>query len=193
MSLYEKIATTIIAVLVLGGIIFSYHEIKEPKMGQEGVPQPHSGFDQSIGQDFIMGPYAQTLSTSTAGGPEDNCNILKPVILGTLHDIKERLEHLKAYNGTEDAFEVNEPTLELLCNKSAEIILGDSSGDTLVLQKIPFTRGLPQGGASDDVGTEVRINATLVPKGATMPKEPTTYGDELIPDRFLDDTTPSSS
>lgn len=192
MSLYEKIASIIIALLVIGIVVFSYREFKEPPAG-EGAPRPHSGFDQSIGQDFIIGPYSQTVSSHASGGLEDNCADVKPVILGTLHDIKERLEHLKSYSGTEDAFEVNEQTLQLFCNKTASITLADAAGNTLLLQKVPFVRAAPQGGDAGDVGTEVRINATLVPKGAPVPAEPTTFGDELIPDRYLDAATSSAS
>ena len=191
MSLYEKIATLLIALLVLGGLVFSYHEYKEPvhEQGQEMGQGSNSGFDQSVGADFIIGPYTKTVSSQVAGGQEDNCTALEPVLIGTLHDIKERLEHLKAYNGTEDPFEVNQATLQLLCNKNATIILSDNASSTLVLQKLPFARIVPAGGSADDIGTEVRINATILPAGAAVPAQPTTYGDELIPDRFLDSAT----
>ncbi len=188
MSLYEKIATFIIALLVLVMIIFSYHEYKEPTPEQG----PNSGFDQSMGPNFFIGSYNKTVSSQVSGGPEDNCAALESVLVGTLHDIKERLEHAKAYNGTEDPFQVNQATLQLLCNKNATITLADNGSSTLVLQKVPFSRVVPQGGSADDIGTEVRINATVVPAGAAMPAQSTTYGDELIPDRYLDDASTTS-
>ncbi|HUD02442.1 MAG TPA: hypothetical protein VMR46_00260 [Candidatus Paceibacterota bacterium] len=189
MSLYEKIATVIIVILVLIMVVFSYHEYKEP--AHESASGPNSGFDQSIGADFIIGPYNRVVSSQVSGGLEDNCTELQSVFVGTLHDIKERLEHLKTYTGVEDPFEVNEATLQLLCNKNVTLTLSDASDNTLVLQKIPFVRMVPQNGEQDDIGTEVHINATLVPKGGVEPSQPTTYGDELIPDRFLDVATSS--
>ena len=181
MSLYEKIATVLIALLVLAGIVFSYHEYKE------------SAFDQSVGPNFIIGPYHTVATSTVSGGQEDNCAALQPVLIGTLHDIKERLEHLKAYNGTEDPFQVNQATLQLLCNKNATITLGGDASSTLVLQKLPFARAVPPNGTADDTGTEVRINATIIPAGGPVPAQPTTFGDELIPDRYLDSATPGDA
>ena len=192
MSIYENIASVVVGILVVVLIVFSYNEIKEPPEGQ-GEPRPNSGFDQSVGQDFKIGPYASVVSEQTSGGPEENCSALQPVIIGVLHDIKERLEHQKAYNGTEDAFEVNEPTLRLLCNKTVTITLADSSGNKLVLQKAPFALAIPPQGGAADIGTRVHIDATLVAAGGPTPTQPTTFGDELIPDRFLDMATSTSS
>lgn len=184
MSTYEKIATAIIAVLVLGIIVYSYREYKESPE-HPGGPMS-SAFDQSVGKDFKIGNFATVVDQQSSGSPEDNCVQLQPILIGTLHDIKERLEHMKPYSGTEDAFEVNVATLTLLCNTTATITLADSSGNQLFLEKVPFTRATPQGGGSDDVGTVVHINATVIPKGSAATSTPTTYGEELIPDRFLD-------
>ena len=173
-------------------IIFSYREVTEPR-GQEGEVRGNPTFDQSIGQNFVIGPFATVVSQQSSGGLEDNCAQTQPIVIGVLHDIKERLEHQKAYTGVEDAFEVNQPTLQLFCNKNAEITLADSSGNELILQKVPFIRGVPAEGTPEDIGTEVRINATLVPKGAPVPTQPTTYGDELLPDRVLDTATSSQT
>jgi hypothetical protein len=154
----------------------------------------HSGFDKSLGQDLKMGPFVSVVSQQSSGG-EENCAPLRPVIIAALHDIKERLETHSIttfFSGTEDAFEVNEPTLQLFCRKNATIILSDSNGNRLVLQKVPFVRVVPKEGAADDIGTEVRINATVVPAGGAVPLEPTTYGDILIPDRFLDTAASST-
>jgi hypothetical protein len=172
-------------------IYFSYHEYKEPAP-EEGRTKPVSKFDQSIGQDFTIGSYTKVVGSSTSGVVEVGCTVLKPVILATLHDIKERLEHAKANTGTEDAFVVNEQTLQLFCNTTATVTLSDAVGNTLLLQKPPFDRGVPSGAPQKYIGTEVRINATLVSKGSPVPMVPTTFGDQLIPDLFLDATTSSS-
>jgi hypothetical protein len=195
MSTYEKIASVIIGIVIILTIIFSYHEIKEPSEGLSGV-KLSSDFDASLGQDFKIGSFATVVSAQSSGGPEDNCEQLHPVIVAALHDIEEHLEThdiLDLVTGAEETFEVNQQTLQLFCNKSAEITLSDSKNNQLILQKVPFTRAIPPQGSADDIGTEVRINATVVPAGAPAPSVPTTYGDILIPDRFLDATTSSSS
>lgn len=174
MSIYEKIASVILALVLIVIVVASYHEFKEPK-GPGG-----SDFDQSLGQDFNIGPFATVVSEHYSGGLEQDCVRLQPVIIAALHDISGRLK-LKP-----DTFEVNQQALQLFCNKNAEVVLGDGAGNTLILHKAPFTRAVPQNGTADDIGTDVRIEATLVPAGAPVPAQPTTYGDVLIPDRFLD-------
>jgi len=174
---------------------FSYHEIKEPTR-ETGVSREGSGFDRSITQDFKMGPFVTVVSEKYFGGPEDNCEPWQPVIVTVLHDIKERLEAKKipaSLAGVGDVFEVNEPTLQLLCNKNVEIILVDNEGNKLLLQKIPFMRDVPPQGSVADIGTRVRINATVILVGESMPAEPTTWGDVLIPDQYLDMATSSPS
>ena len=37
-----------------------------------------------------------------------------------------------------------------------------------------------------DIGTTVRINATIIPLGKPTPTEPSAKAEILIPDRFLD-------
>ena len=171
-------------------IFFSYRELKEPPEQARAPGGPN--FEQSIGQNFIIGPFASIVDEQSSGGLEADCDRLQPLIVGALHDIKERLEHQKTYTGVEDAFEVNQPILQLLCNKNAEVTLADSAGNKLVLQKIPFVRAVPPQGTPADIGTEVRINATVIPIGSSTSTQPTTYGDVLIPDRFLDATSSSS-
>jgi hypothetical protein len=83
------------------------------------------------------------------------------------------------------AFEVDRQTLDLFCNKNASLTLADTQGDKLLLEKAPFTREVPPGGAPEDVGTDVRINATVILPGTLPPASPTTSGEELIPDRYL--------
>lgn len=183
MSTYEKIASVIIAIFIVFAIIFSYHEIKEPSEG--GMPPPHgSRFDESVGQKFTIGAFDTVVSEHGAGGQEDGCGSLQSVIAGVLHDISERLH-------AGNAFEVNDSTLQLFCNKQADITLTDASGTELLLRKVPFTRAVPPGDTDADIGTEVHIDATVVPEGASVPAQTTTYGDELIPDQFLDNDTPS--
>ena len=184
MSTYEKIASVAVGVFLVFGIIFSYHEIKEP-------PEMHgsrsgSRFDESLGQDFKIGTFNTLVSEHVSGGTEEGCGVIQPVIMGALHDIEERLH-------TEDIFQVNERTLKLFCNRNAEVTLSDASGTMLILKKVPFERVVPPQGTDADIGTRVRINATVVRKGAPAPTDPTTYGDVLIPDRFLDSATSSGN
>jgi hypothetical protein len=189
MSISEKIIAALGGMLLILMIIFSVHEIKEPPDTTE--TKNTSAFDESVGQDFKIGSFATVKNETSSGGLENDCEQLQPILVGALHDIKERLEHQKIYVGIEDAFEVNQATLTVLCNKNAEITLVDGSGNSLVLTKMPFTRVIPPGGRANDIGTNVRINATVIPAGGPAPKEPTTYGEVLIPDRYLDDATSS--
>lgn len=182
MSTYEKVASVLIGLLCVFGIIFSYHEIKEPS--EHAAPGTGSRFDESVGQDFKIGAFDTVVSEQGGGGQEEGCDPLQSVITGVLHDIGNRI-----HSG--DAFEVNERTLQFFCNKQADITLRDASGTQLILHKVPFTRAIPAGGTDADIGTQVRIEATIVPSGANVPVKATTYGDELIPDQFLDkDTSP---
>ena len=190
MSTYEKIFLVLIGILLAFLLFFSYHEIKEPS-DQGGRTRTESDFDKSLGQDFKIGPYTIVVSEQSSGGQENNCAPLQPVIIATLHDIEEHLELLEHSAPTEYAFEVNQQTLQLFCNKNAEIVLADTGGNKLLLQKIPFVRNIPPQSGASDIGTEVRINATLVPLGSATPGQPTTFGDILIPDRYLDTATSS--
>ena len=190
MSTYEKIATVALGILVIAMVIFSYRELREPPQYAQG-PGAGPNFSESIGQDFKIGPFVSIVDEQSSGGLEANCDQLQPLIIGVLHDIKERLKHQKAYTGTEDTFEVNEATLQLLCNKNAEVTLADAAGNKLLLEKGPFVRMVPPQGTPVDIGTEVRINATVISVGAPTSTQPTTYGDVLIPDRFLDATSSS--
>lgn len=189
MSIYEKIGTAAIGLLVLVVLVFSFREFKEPE--HESEQSLLSRFSQSIGPNLQIGAFSEISEQKSSGVAEEDCEPLRPIILGVLHDIKERLEHMKTYVGVEDPFEVNEATLLLLCDTTAEITLADASGNKLLLQKEPFTRMVPQNGGPDDIGTRVRINATVIPAGASAPTEPTTFGEVLIPDRFLDTATSS--
>jgi hypothetical protein len=191
MSTYEKIISVLLALLLVFIVFISYRELREQPERQSGA-STGPNFEASIGQNFIIGSFANVISEDSSGGVEDNCEALKPVIVGALHDVKERLEHAKPYTGVEDAFEVNEQTLQLLCNKNADITLADAGGNKLILQKAPFTKVVPPQSTTADIGTEVRINATIAPAGKPVPTEPTTYGDVLIPDRYLDAATSSA-
>ena len=186
MSTYEKIATVLIFLLVIVLVFFSFREFREPE--HDGARE-RSGFDESIGQTFALGPFATLVSTSSAGGVEENCERLEPVIIGTLHDIKERLEaqKLASFGGKEGVLSVNQDALALFCNKNAQATLADSQGDMLILKKLPFERAVPPGGESADIGTRVHIDATLVRSGEAAPAKPTTFGEVLIPDRYLDE------
>lgn len=181
MSTYEKIASVLVGVLVIAMLVFSYHEITEPK-GSDHEQGPN--FEQSLGQSFKMGTFTTVLSQDSSGSLETNCKPLEPVIIGTLHDIDVHLEELGVYKP--GVFEVNQQTLDLLCHQNASLTLSNDQGVKLLLVKQPFKRGIPAGGATNEVGTDVRIDATVVTPGAVPPTTPTTYGEELIPDQELD-------
>jgi hypothetical protein len=187
MSTYEKIATIVIVILVVPMIFFSYHEFNE----STGEKTAESGFNQTIGQDFKIGPFDTVSDQHASADMEDNCGPLQGVIIAALHDIRERLEHLNVYSA-DDVFGVNRSALDLFCHTDATITLSDAEGNRLILHKTPFTRGIPQGGTAEDIGTEVHIDATVVPAGKAAPTAPTTYGDVLIPDRHLDIATSSA-
>ncbi len=194
MSTYEKIASVGIGILIIVMIVFSYNEFKEPPEQPSGS-KGGSHFDESLGQDFKIGSFTTVVSEKSSGEMEDNCETLQPVIIAALHDIKEHLKREKNSAlplDMKDIFEVNEPTLQLFCHKNAEITLTDNNGNRLLLQKLPFVRVVPLQSTAADIATEVRINATIALVGAASPVQPTTYGDVLIPDRFLDTATSSS-
>ncbi len=195
MSTYEKIILAVIGVLLMVMVFFSYHEFKEPAE-ETSEQRESSNFDKSLGQDFKVGPFVTVVNTEASGGLEDNCEAMQPNIIAALHDIKEYFVSQKAPSYSfeaGDTFEVNDATLTFLCNKNAEITLADTDGNKLVLKKIPFIRAVPKGGSAADIGTEVRINATVIPVGGEASLKPTTFGDILIPDRFLDTATSSPS
>jgi len=181
MNNYEKIVSVLIGAFVIAMIVFSYHEITEPeKDDYEQGPN----FEQSFGQDFKMGTFRTILSQQSSGFVEINCKLLEPVIITTLHDIDEHLEELSVYKpGT---FEVNQQTLDLLCHQNASLTLSNNRGVKLLLVKQPFTRSIPPGSTVDEIGTDIRIDATVIIPGAIPPTSPTTYGEELIPDIYLD-------
>lgn len=181
MSNYEKIASVLVGILVIAMLVFSYHEITEPK-GSDREQGPN--FEQSLGQDFEMGTFTTLLSQQSSGYIEPNCRSLEPVIIATLHDIDEHLEELGVYKP--GIFEVNQQTLDLLCHQNASLTLSNNQGVKLLLVKQPFTRGIPPGGTVDEIGTDIRIDATVITPGAVPPTSPTTYGEELIPDIYLD-------
>ncbi len=181
MSKYEKIALFFISVLVLAMIFFSYHELTEPKKN-ENIQGPT--FEQSIGKGFKMGTFATVLDQQASGPVEKNCETLEPVIVATLHDIDTRLEQLGVYK--RGVFEVNQQTLDLFCFQQASVTLSNNEGVKLLLTKRPFQREVLSGGGPDTVGTSVRIYATVISPGTLPPASPTTYGEELIPDIYLD-------
>lgn len=185
MSTYEKIGLALIALIAAAGIFFSYHEVTEPR-GPGGTE-----FDESIGSQFRIGTFDTLVSRHSSGGAEDNCAAMQPVIVAVLHDITVRLEELTVITKPNNKFRVDKATLQLLCDKQADVTLSDASGNHLLLQKVPFVRMVPPGHGPEDIGTDVKINATVIPAGAALPPEPTTFGEELIPDRQLDDA-PSS-
>lgn len=194
MSTYEKIASVIIAVFVVLMIIFSFHELREPSAFPH---ETHAGsdFDESLGQKFKIGPFSTITNEFVSGGTELSCTSLQPVILGVLHDISQRLTSVEPAlfsSTTSSAFEADQSILHVFCNANATVMISDPGGDWLILQKGPFTRAVPPSGTPADIGTDVRINATIVTKGVQTPTHPTTYGELLIPDRFLDTATSSS-
>lgn len=182
MSTYEKIASVLLAVLLvaLAALWFG-----------GGRPDGHRGsdFDDSVGQNVVIGPFDTVISQQTSGGPEQNCTMLTPVLVAALHDIDEHLSdqaHTLGVSGRWDNLEVNAPTLAALCNKNATITLRDNKGDTLVLVKAPFVRMVPQGGDQADIGTAVSLTASVTVLGGTPPAAPQADAFELVPDRLLE-------
>ncbi len=183
MSTYEKIATGLIAVLVVIVFVFAY------ETGEGGRWwRMSSDFDDSVGPNFKIGPFGTFVSEQVSGGSEEDCGTLQPVLVTTLHDV---YRHLRTDSGfLNDAawnvFEVNGAVLEKLCNKNTRMIFADGKGNQLLLDKLPFLRMIPARGESLDIGTLVRIGAVIVPAGTPMPEHPDTYEEVLIPDRFLE-------
>lgn len=189
MSTYEKIASVLLVLLLAVSLALWVN--RHPEEG----PQGPRDFDESTGQDFKIGPFATVIDEETSGGAEERCSMLQPVLIAALHDIDERLQTQAAALGIAgpwDTFEVNAATLAALCNKHVTITLTDTYRDTLVLEKLPFVRGMPPGGAAGDEGTLVSLTATLRRAGAPMPSGPQATAGILIPDRFLDTATSST-
>ncbi len=190
MSTFEKIASLLIVVLLLGILAFSAREFFEPEHENESLPA-HSDFDDSRGQDFHIGPFMKIIDEQISGGTEDSCSLVQPVIIAALHDLDTRLKPVAASRGISEwsAFEINEPVLALLCNKNVAITLSDDQGNKLLITKMPFARKIPSGGVTADIGTMVRINATIISAGAAAAELPDASASLLIPDRFLDATS----
>ena len=180
MSTYEKITSIVIAVTLLAILMFSYHEITEPADDGDRGPS----FTESIGEDFAMGTFTTTLNRHASASVEENCRALEPVLIATLHDIDEHLEELGVYK--QGRFEINQETLDILCHTEATLTFTNDRGEKLLLEKLPFKRKIPTNGSAADVGTDIRINATVILPGTVPPGTPTTYGEVLIPDRYLD-------
>jgi hypothetical protein len=194
MSTYEKIASILLVILFAVILILSYGNLKNHEAAEQSV-QGASDFDESTGQDFKIGPFATTTSERVSGGIEASCTLIQPVIIAALHDLDTRLIEQAAtfgISGKWDAFEVNAPTLDALCNKNVEMVLADGNGNTLTLVKTPFARAIPQGGDSGDMGTSVTLTATITRLDGTPSSKPTAYARILIPDRFLDAVASSS-
>lgn len=181
MNTFEKITTVIISILVVVALVFSFFEFTEGPEHKEASPD----FSHSIGADFKIGTFDTLLSEQASGGLEDDCQTLQPVIVVVLHDVDVNLEGLHVYEP--GVFEVNQQTLDFLCSKNASITLSNAQGGKLLLDKVPFVANTPLGNGSDDTGTKVRINAQVVLPGAAPGSEISTYGEELIPSRYLDD------
>lgn len=130
-----------------------------------------------------MGAFVTVLNQQSFGPIETNCKQLQPVIIATLHDIDENLKKLGVYKS--GAFEVNQETINLFCHQNASLTLLGKRGVKLLLVKLPVQRAVPPGASPAYIRTDIRINATVLPPGAAPPTNPTTYGEELIPNRYL--------
>lgn len=177
---YEKIALLIVSAVVVAGVALSYHEWSETRQTEQ-VEGPN--FAASLGPSLKLGPFTTVLSQSASGPRDPNCTALQPVITSTLHDIDQRLIARGTYQP--GVFQVNQQSLELFCHHTASITLSSQVGVKLILVKQPPVRTTPPGASADNVGTKIHIDATVVQPGTVPPTTPTTYGDEVIPDRFL--------
>jgi hypothetical protein len=176
MSNYEKILTLLVAILLVV-VLLNFHEAGERQ------PPPGPNFMQSFGTEFHIGPYTTVVDRQSSGQQYPHCDELKNLIVAALHDISARL----GISGAD--FEVNDTAIATFCHDTATVTLADADRNRLILTKLPFIRAVSAYSTSTDLGTEVRINATLVPAGALVPSTPTTYGDILIPDRYLDEAS----
>lgn len=183
MSKYEKIASYIIGVLIIIIIIFSYSEITEIKR--------KSDFDRSFGEEFIIGDFTKIIDEEVSAEMEKSCVNEQLEIASALHDLADHLSEEKEGRifGKDDQmnFEVNSHVLELFCHVTAKIILEDSQHRQLIIEKNPFTRGIPEGRGEEDEGTGVHLDATIVEPGEAKPGMPTTSAEIIIPDRFFDE------
>lgn len=185
MSTLEKILSAALAVLVIGIVYFSMHEMGEPH-GLFGGERTE--FEHSFGSTVRIGPFINPAGERSSGDQEPRCDMLQPVIVAALHDIKVDLQAQHVITEGPDSFEVDQQTLDLFCNKEATLTLADARGWTLVLTKRPFVRMAPVD-APQDIGTDVRIDAFVVPLGGAKPATPSATSDILIPDRYLEATS----
>jgi len=194
MNTYEKITAVVIAILVILMVILSFNEITEAPGGEEHERERHSDFDKSLGQRLEIGPFDVIEKRSGSKEREEDCDLLKPIILATLHDLKEVLAKKvpSLFSEGEDAFEVNEATLDIFCDEYASITIASSDGKRLVFEKEPFSRVVREYGSSLDEGRVVKISATVFSGGEGTPIASTTYESVLIPDRYLDFATSSA-
>ena len=185
MNTKEKIISAVVLGLILILSIWSYAEVTE-QSGMEDFEDEISDFERSFGDTFIMGSF-ETIQYSTSSQTyEANCDVEKPVIVSVLHEIYEELNTgLFALWGDKTTFMVDPQTLALFCNTTATITLRDNTGALLTLKKVPFTRDIPEGGTAADIGTTVRINATVTPPASQGTEPVQTYASLLIPDRIL--------
>lgn len=188
MSTYEKIATVLLVILGIA-VLLLWHNDEGFRQGPE---QEHAvvDFDESRGQDFKMGPFTVVIDAHASGAAQAGCEALQPVLVTALHDINKRLAQEALSFGIEgswDEFEVNAQSLSLLCRSGAEITLIDQQRDTLIVRGLPFSRGVPEGGNANDIGTAVALTATVARAGTPLPSSPQVSVRVLIPDRFLDD------
>lgn len=180
MTNYEKIGLLVIFILIVAGVGLSYHEWSETKKIEQ-FEGP--SFGQSVGPDLKLGSFDTVLSRTSSGPINAHCTALQPVIISTLHDVNQKLINMGAYQS--GSFQVNQRSLDLLCHQTASITLSNSAGEKLILTKQPSTRIAPPGASPDNVGTSIHIDATIVRPGALPPTTRTTYGEEVIPDRYL--------
>ncbi len=190
MSKDEIIAGVAVFVVVVGVLAYSYqmheaHERTEPA----STAARESDFDRSFGTDFRMGPFTRVVNEQVSGGKETDCTREESVVAAALHDLDTRFGTLLNATSSWSAFEVNDSALGVFCNRFATTTLTDAAGDTLTITKPPFTRGLPQGDTAGNTGTVVRLDASLVPQGASAPTA-TSSAELLIPDKYLDPRIP---
>lgn len=145
-----------------------------------------STLSTKVGHDFKIGPFTDLVNKVAEGGKEEGCSKLQSIIAATLQNMQSHMTPRAlslGYSTSWKAFEVNQETLDLFCNKRVTIVLRNQSGDQLMLNKPPFVR--TSDSRTGGLGTMIRINAAIIPNGGSVPKQPDEYGQVFMPDRLL--------
>lgn len=142
--------------------------------------------DTKAGLSFKVGPFTTLVHKTTEGGKEASCPKLQPMIRATFQSMQNHMASRAfslGYGASWNVLEVDQKTLDLFCNKHVMVLLRNQQGDELLLEKLPFVR--MSDSKTGDLGTLIRVNAAIIPKGGKARKQPDEYGQVFMPDRLL--------